>query len=516
MKNRIFLYFLLIGITVFPTVSVFAQDVATTTPSVVDPQSIIKQLQAQIQLLQTQIVELKAKLEVSQKEAAATREELKTTKEEVTAINEELKLTRILKKGERGDEVRALQEFLSQFPEIYPEKLVTGFFGSLTEAAVKRFQEKHEVVYSGTPETTGYGQIGPRTVARINELITQGAGASGVVPPGLLTAPGIQEKLATTTEETPTTTPSGAIPAIPAEPKGLTGITTVPAIPATPPETATTTAATTTPPTEPIPAPPPAPTPTPTPTPILSPMPPPVPGGFPPTRSYPLYGAINNGDAKWRSFSVTLYPDPDGDTVKGIFDWGDGTTSEGTAEGKSESDLKLITPASGGTYVSAGHSWSTIGIYNIKVKAVDSTGLSSDWSPTESITVGIQPDQPVLTATVSGSNVILNWTESSNDVTGFKLYDLPSSGGWRLPDVGGSVRTYTDSGRAAGTYTYYVQAYNLSGGGTVPIYSSISNVVTVTVVDTVSGDLRTKNLAAVASSLELLKVMLEKLLSLVR
>ncbi len=220
----------------------------------------------------------------------------------------------------------------------------------------------------------------------------------------------------------------------------------------------------------------------PTPTPTLS-MPPPIPSGFPPTRSYPLFGNLGHSVI---SISVVLYPDSNGDTVKGVFDWGDGTTSEGTAEGNSVSAPKLITPASGGTYVSAEHSYLTIGIYNIKVKAVDATNLSSAWTPSESVTIGIAPAQPVLTVTVSGSDVILNWTESSTDVTGFKLYDMPSSGGWRLPDVGASVRTYTDSGRAPGTYTYYVQAYNLSGGGTTRIYSYISNVVSVTVVGSVT------------------------------
>ena len=39
------------------------------------------------------------------------------------------------------------------------------------------------------------GNVGPQTMWRINELLTEGAGKSGKVPPGLLRAPGIQKKL---------------------------------------------------------------------------------------------------------------------------------------------------------------------------------------------------------------------------------------------------------------------------------------------------------------------------------
>lgn len=70
--------------------------------------------------------------------------------------------------GLREDEgVRCLQEFLKrQGAGIYPEGLVTGYFGPLTEAAAKRFQ-----AFYGIPQT---GYVGPLTRAKINELLTQG------------------------------------------------------------------------------------------------------------------------------------------------------------------------------------------------------------------------------------------------------------------------------------------------------------------------------------------------------
>jgi len=47
------------------------------------------------------------------------------------------------------------------------------------------------------------GNVGPKTLSKINELLTEGAGSSGKIPPGLLIAPGIQKKLcATSTPDT--------------------------------------------------------------------------------------------------------------------------------------------------------------------------------------------------------------------------------------------------------------------------------------------------------------------------
>jgi hypothetical protein len=50
--------------------------------------------------------------------------------------------------GSRSEEVKQIQEILKTNPSIYPEGLVTGYFGSLTEAAIKRLQKR-----CGLPET---------------------------------------------------------------------------------------------------------------------------------------------------------------------------------------------------------------------------------------------------------------------------------------------------------------------------------------------------------------------------
>ena len=73
-----------------------------------------------------------------------------------------------------SDMVKCLQQFLkSQGQDIYPEGYVTGYFGSLTKAAVIRFQKKY-----GIPST---GFVGILTRTKINSLYS-GQITTGVSP----------------------------------------------------------------------------------------------------------------------------------------------------------------------------------------------------------------------------------------------------------------------------------------------------------------------------------------------
>ncbi len=74
--------------------------------------------------------------------------------------------TKTLRGGMTDNQVRGLQEFLKQFPDVYPERLVTGYFGPLTENAVKRFQIKEGI--------EAVGIVGPKTRAKLNELAMRG------------------------------------------------------------------------------------------------------------------------------------------------------------------------------------------------------------------------------------------------------------------------------------------------------------------------------------------------------
>ena len=60
-------------------------------------------------------------------------------------------LTAQLSPGARNANVTNLQEFLASMPDVYPQGLVTGYYGSLTTSAVMNFQAKYGIVSSGSP-----------------------------------------------------------------------------------------------------------------------------------------------------------------------------------------------------------------------------------------------------------------------------------------------------------------------------------------------------------------------------
>ncbi|MEN9413042.1 MAG: hypothetical protein RLZZ342_129 [Candidatus Parcubacteria bacterium] len=86
---------------------------------------------------------------------------------------------RSLKLGSSGDDVTRLQHFLARDKSVYPEGTVTGYYGALTEAAVRRWQTKFNIVSQGSPEATGYGVVGPRTAAAISLQCSLYSGSGG-------------------------------------------------------------------------------------------------------------------------------------------------------------------------------------------------------------------------------------------------------------------------------------------------------------------------------------------------
>ena len=196
---------------------VFAQTTtATTTASQL--QELINNLQSQIQTLQEQLTQI-----------GVQRQEIRQTITEIIFT---------LKEGDRNENVKTLQALLAADSDIYPEGLITGFYGALTKNAVKKFQKKHGL------ETVGF--VGPKTKIKLNELLRKNplaiegtststtSGVCAIVPPGHLIAPGwlkkqngikpivpacqilplgIAKKLTSATS-TPTTTPDTIQPVI--------------------------------------------------------------------------------------------------------------------------------------------------------------------------------------------------------------------------------------------------------------------------------------------------------------
>lgn len=86
---------------------------------------------------------------------------------------------------ETNGEVTVLQKVLASDSSLYPEALITGYFGPATERAVMRFQERNGVVSSGSAQTTGYGLVGSMTRSAFMRACSSG-GATGsniITPP---------------------------------------------------------------------------------------------------------------------------------------------------------------------------------------------------------------------------------------------------------------------------------------------------------------------------------------------
>ena len=77
-------------------------------------------------------------------------------------------LTKVLVLGMTDPEVTILQQILKTLPDIYPEGIVSGYFGNLTLKAVKKFQLEYNIV--SKPTDIGYGVVGPATRAKLNQM----------------------------------------------------------------------------------------------------------------------------------------------------------------------------------------------------------------------------------------------------------------------------------------------------------------------------------------------------------
>jgi len=86
-------------------------------------------------------------------------------------------LTRNLKIGNTDSQVRIMQQLLNNAGFTVAKSgpgspgNETNFFGSLTRAAVQRFQCAKSIVCEGNEATTGYGNVGPRTRAMLLQAV---------------------------------------------------------------------------------------------------------------------------------------------------------------------------------------------------------------------------------------------------------------------------------------------------------------------------------------------------------
>jgi len=130
-------------------------------------QQQIQDLLRQLQILQAQVAAFQGEFGVS---AQAT-----STASASEAVPPEL--TRSLSRGSSGDDVRKLQEFLAKDKDVYPDGLVTGYFGPLTEKAVKKWQEKQGI--------DPVGVVGPKTLAALNQFVVASISQPGTTSPAI-------------------------------------------------------------------------------------------------------------------------------------------------------------------------------------------------------------------------------------------------------------------------------------------------------------------------------------------
>lgn len=76
-----------------------------------------------------------------------------------------IELVKSLRQGSSGNDVSVLQALLAADSDIYPEGLITGYYGFLTAKAVMRFQAKHGIEQLGI--------VGPKTLKKLNEALKE-------------------------------------------------------------------------------------------------------------------------------------------------------------------------------------------------------------------------------------------------------------------------------------------------------------------------------------------------------
>ncbi|MDB5237758.1 MAG: hypothetical protein JWM46_28 [Candidatus Kaiserbacteria bacterium] len=149
----------------------------------VTTQTAIKQWQSEHGISQTGTIgPLTA---AAMKLCVATPTTVTTTKPSAPVATDPVSGTRTLSRGLSGTDVTSLQQFLIS-QKLLSADSATGFFGALTEAAVKSFQRSKGIVSAGTPSTTGYGAVGPKT----RGVIASTAGTTSVPTP-VVTGPTI-------------------------------------------------------------------------------------------------------------------------------------------------------------------------------------------------------------------------------------------------------------------------------------------------------------------------------------
>lgn len=116
---------------------------------------------------------------------------------------------RALVKGMRSNDVATLQDRLIDDGYL-SEDSATGYFGNATESALKQWQADQGIVATGTPETTGWGSVGKKTLQALAACVMHNA----------------QNSINTLDNRAPSSTPARPLtpPSAPVAPVGSTSV----------------------------------------------------------------------------------------------------------------------------------------------------------------------------------------------------------------------------------------------------------------------------------------------------
>jgi hypothetical protein len=157
-------------------------------------------------------------------------------------------------------------------------------------------------------------------------------------------------------------------------------------------------------------------------------------------------------------FTTDPVTDPNGDSFYCQWDWGDGNITD------------WLGPYPSGSVISASHTWTHYGVYEIRAKLKNSAG-ESDWSEPHNIiiTENQPPETPTFTGPIVGRvGVLYNFTVSITDPEADQFYFIidwgdGDSSGWFGPYDSGEIVTVSHAWYTIGTFHIQVKAKDLDG-----------------------------------------------------
>ncbi len=173
-----------LAVAPFATPFAFAATATTTTTAPTATITTVAQSVSGMQAtLQAQISQLIQQIKALQVQIAQIKTTQQTIKTSFVALRSQMRV------GSRGRGVRVLQKLLASDPSIYPQGLVTGYYGRLTQAAVKKFQENHGI--------SPVGEVGPETRMLMNSFLKR---ATSTIPMNFLREVEGEQRSATSTD----------------------------------------------------------------------------------------------------------------------------------------------------------------------------------------------------------------------------------------------------------------------------------------------------------------------------